>query len=120
MPNCLVIDDVAVTRFSAMSLIEDLGLETSDASDGDSALVALDKGNIDVILLDWHLKKKCGIELLQVIRSKYKDSLKVIVFSGVEGDDKAREALGSGADGFILKPTTKDKLELEFKKVGIL
>lgn len=120
MPNCLIVDDVTVTRFAAQSFLEELGVDSTEAEDGDAALAALEAGGVDVVLLDWHLKKKSGLELLGAIREKYGKSLKVIVFSGVEGGDKANEAKAAGADGFISKPTTKEKLEAEFKNVGVL
>jgi len=120
MATCLVIDDVTVTRFAVRSFLEDLGVAVRESEDGDDALNTIEQGGVDVILLDWHLKKKSGIELLQVIRAKYGDGLKVVVFSGVEGEDKVDEALSAGANGFITKPTTKDKVEKELKSVGIL
>ena len=120
MPKCLIVDDVTVTRFAASSFLEELGVGVVEAADGDSALTALEDNDIDVILLDWHLKKKSGIELLQVIRAKYGTTLKVIVFSGVEGEEKAGEAKAAGADGFIAKPTTKAKIETELKNAGVL
>ncbi len=120
MTNCLVVDDVTVTRFAARTFLEDLGINVTEAEDGDSALSTLESGDIDIVLLDWHLKKKSGIDLLETIRKKFGTGLKVIVFSGVEGAEKAGEAKDAGANGFISKPTTKDKLEMEFKNVGVL
>ncbi len=120
MLTCLIVDDVAVTRFTARSFLEELGFEVKEASDGDEALALLGNGGIDVVLLDWHLKKKSGIELLGVIREKYGNRLKIVVFSGVEDGAKAAEARKAGADGFIVKPTAKDKIEDEFKSIGVL
>ncbi len=120
MTTCLIVDDVIVTRFAARSFLEELGIGVIESGDGDSALASLDDGGIDVILLDWHLKKKSGIELLKVIRKKHGDALKVIVFSGVESEEKASEAKAAGANGFISKPTTKEKIEAEFKSAGVL
>ena len=119
MPTCLVVDDVTVTRFAARSFIEEMGMDVVEAADGEEALAALVNG-VDIILLDWHLKKKSGIELLQVIRQKYGDGLKVVMFSGVEGEAKTSEAKAAGANGFIVKPTTKEKIESEFRKIGVL
>ncbi len=120
MPTCLVIDDVMVTCFAARTFLEDLGFDVIEASDGDAALVELERNNVDVLLLDWHLKKKSGLELLGVIRNKYGNRIKVVVFSGVEGADKVSEAISAGADGFISKPTTKEKIETEFIKIGMI
>jgi len=120
MATCLVVDDVTVSQFTARTFLEELGLDVKQAADGEGALETLDDGGVDVMLLDWHLKKKSGLELLEVIRDKHGNGLKVIVFSGVEDDKKASEAVNAGANGYMTKPTTKEKLEYELKSVGIL
>ena len=120
MAKCLIVDDVMVTRFAARSFLEELGLEVVEAEDTKKALEAIKEGGLDVVLLDWHLKKESGIELLEGIRKKYGNRLKVIVFSGVESADKAEKAKDAGANGFISKPTTKEKLEVELKSIGML
>lgn len=119
MKTCLVVDDVTVSRYTSKLYLEALGLGTREAEDEESALRALDKGGVDVVLLDWHLRKKSGIDLLKTIRQKY-GSLPVIMFSGVEGNDNAHEAIRAGANAFIAKPTTKEKIVQELKAVGAL
>jgi len=120
MATCLVVDDVTVSLFTARTFLEELGLDVKQASDGEGALKTLDDGGVDVMLLDWHLKKKSGLELLEVIRNKHGNGMKVIVFSGVEDSARADDAIIAGANGYMTKPTTKYKLEHELKSVGIL
>ncbi|MCB1562381.1 MAG: response regulator [Alphaproteobacteria bacterium] len=120
MKTCLVVDDVAVTRFSARSFLDELGLSVVEAEDEKSALASLEESPVDVVLLDWHLKKKSGLELLEIIREKHGHGLKVVVFSGVENEGRVEEAKRAGADGFITKPTTREKIESEFKRIGAL
>ncbi len=120
MPTCLVVDDVTVTRFSARTFLENLGINVLEAEDGDFAISVMSDNNIDVVLLDWHLKKKSGIDLLGVIRDKYGSRMKVIMFSGVESADKITQAKDAGANGFISKPTTQEKIEAEFRAIGII
>jgi len=120
MKTCLVVDDVTVSRFAAESFLEELGFKTIEAADGEQALEVLSSQNIDVILLDWHLKKKSGLELLQIIRQKYGTDLRVVVFSGVEDESRAAEAHEMGANAFICKPTTKEKIEHVFRSLGML
>jgi len=119
MTKCLVIDDVTVSRFAVRSFLEELKVDVVEAEDGDKALSMLNLGDIDVIMLDWHLKKKSGIDLLKVIRDKYGDKIKIIVFSGVESGDKKSEVIAVGANGYLSKPTNKEKIEDEFKRVGV-
>ncbi len=120
MTTCLIVDDVTVTRYSARVFLEDLGVDVLDAEDGEKAINVLSKGNVNVILLDWHLKKKSGLDLLKVIRSEYGNSMKIVMFSGVEREDKTKEAIAAGANGYIAKPTTKEKIEAEFKRLSVI
>lgn len=121
MKKCLVVDDVEVSRYTNQMFLEDMGFDMVEAEDKESCMKAVGVGGIDVIILDWHLKKEKGLELLSEIRaSSNAASVPVIVISGVEGVEKAQEALAAGANAFITKPTTKEKLEAEFKKIGLL
>lgn len=119
MPKCLVVDDVEVTRFTAQEYLSELGIEVAVAKDGDQALDTLRRSQVDVVLLDWHLKKASGLDLLKNIRKEFPRSLPVIVFSGVEGQAKANEAINAGANSFLEKPTTKEKLAVCLKGLGI-
>ncbi len=119
--DCLIVDDVTVTRFIARTFLENLGVGVIEAEDGDGALNTLESNqNVDVILLDWHLKKKSGVELLQVIREKHGNDIKVVLFSGVEDGDKLQEAKEAGANAYISKPTTQEKIKDCFQDLGLL
>ncbi|MCB1783942.1 MAG: response regulator [Alphaproteobacteria bacterium] len=119
MPKCLVIDDVEVTRFTASQFLEELGFSVSSANDPQDAVSTLKKDNFDVILLDWHIGKESGIDLLKQIRSEMSIRTPVIVFSGVKGKDMAPVAINAGASAFLEKPTTKEKLKSALKNLSI-
>ncbi len=118
MTTCLIVDDVEVTRFTTKEILEDLGVNSVVANDGNSAMQALQTSSVDVVLLDWHIGKESGLELLKTIRGRY-GQIPVVMFSGVEGEAKANEAVGAGASAFLTKPTTKDKLSNCFKTIGL-
>ncbi|MCB1557157.1 MAG: response regulator [Alphaproteobacteria bacterium] len=121
MKKCLVVDDVEVSRYTNQMFLEDMGYDVVEAHDSQSCMAALGGGGVNLILLDWHLKKENGLDLLKQIRgSSHGGTVPVIVISGVEGMDKAQEALSAGANSFMTKPTTREKLEAELKKVGAL
>lgn len=120
MKKCLVVDDVEVTRFTSEQIIVSLGMETVQASSPEEALAAIKNASMDVVLLDWHLRKMSGLDLLKGLKEGAKPGMKIVVFSGVEGEEKRQEALQAGADAFLAKPTTKEKIERCFKDLGIL
>jgi DNA-binding response OmpR family regulator len=120
MAKCLVVDDVIVTQIAVESFLDEMGIECEGAADEEEAMEALEQGGIDLVLLDWHLKKKSGLEVLAEIREKYGDRVKVIIFSGVEKGDKTEEIKQSGADAYLSKPTKKEILEAKIRELGVL
>lgn len=110
MKKCLIVDDVEVTRFTSEQIVKSLGLNTVAVLNGDDALEILSNESIDIVLLDWHLRKLSGLDVLKKIRAEYGNKIKVVVFSGVEGTEKQAEAISAGADAFLAKPTTKEKI----------
>ena len=119
MIKCLVVDDVEVTRFVTGEILEELGIQATIVKNIDEGLKEITSGNFDVILLDWHIGKDSGVEFLKKLRSEHHLKTPVVVFSGVENDAKSHEAISAGANAFLAKPTTKDKLENCFKNVGV-
>ena len=117
MKTCLIVDDVEVTRFTGKIFVEELGLKSVEASNVEEALANI--SSADVILMDWHIKQESGLDLLKKLRADG-NNVPVIMFSAVEGNDKLGEAKQAGASGFIQKPTTKEKIEEQFKNIGIL
>ena len=120
MKKCLVVDDVEVTRFIVEQIVTSLGMGILAVATPEEATEILHKHAIDVVILDWHLRKSSGIDLLKNIKASLGTSVKVIVFSGVEGSDKETEARHAGADAFMEKPTTKENLEKCLKNLGVL
>lgn len=119
MTKCLIVDDVEVTRFTTKNILEGIGVEPVVTKTAEEAKQALRSGNFDVILLDWHLGKESGLDLIKEVREKYGSSFPIVVFSGVEKDAQSSEALKAGASKFLEKPTTQDKLERCFRDLGV-
>jgi DNA-binding NarL/FixJ family response regulator len=72
----------------------------------------LDKINLsqpDLVLMDIDMPFVNGIEGVKQIRSKY-PSLKIIMQTVFEDDDKVFSAICAGADGYILKQANPNKL----------
>ena len=119
MTTCLVIDDVEVTRYVATEFLSDMGVNVLIANNGEEALKTLRQKPVDVVLLDWHLGHSSGIDLLHEIRAEFGDRLAVVVFSGIESHSRAHEALDAGANSFLVKPTTREKLERCLKELHL-
>ena len=69
---------------------------------------AVERQRPDVLLLDVHLSKQNGLEILDMIRgSEHAGNVRVVMLSGLNLRD---ECMQHGADGFLLKPFMPDDL----------
>ena len=66
----LIVDDEAEIRESLETLLEDEGYEVFNAQDGEEGLNLLDTHAFDLILLDFQLPDRNGLEILKDIRER--------------------------------------------------
>ncbi len=110
----LVADDSAVICLATSRIVEQLGYLVVTAFDGERCLQVIDSQHIDLILLDIHMPKKSGIEVLSYIRD-HDFPIPVIVISGSSDVEQAVEALRTGAYDYLLKPIDRGRLEVTIK-----
>jgi two-component system, chemotaxis family, chemotaxis protein CheY len=121
MKSCLIVDDSRVVRMVAKKILQELGFETSEAEDGKKAMEACQKAMPDVILLDWNMPVMNGIEFLRELRAYPGGNVPKVVFCTTENDlAHIMEAMGSGADEYIMKPFDQEIIQSKFSQVGIL
>lgn len=121
MKSCLVVDDSRVVRKVARRILEDLHFFIEEAADGKLALDACLKKMPDVVLLDWNMPVMNGIEFLRELRRMPGGAKPVVVFCTTENDlQHIQEAIGAGANEYIMKPFDGDILEAKFAQVGLL
>ena len=109
----LSVDDSKATRQFIKRAIDVLGFEFLEAADGKEGLELLnkEKGNIDLILLDWRMPVMDGMEMLEVLKSSdlFKDIPVTFVSTEVE-QEKVSEAVTKGAKNYLIKPFTQEDL----------
>lgn len=107
----LVVDDTAVMRKLVSEVIErDPELEVAGvASNGKIALQRVSQVNPDAITLDVEMPEMDGIEMVRELRKSY-PKMPVIMLSShtIRGAESTFEALKSGANDYVAKPSTKD------------
>lgn len=74
------------------------------ASDGSSAVRALEKLEPDVLLVDIAIPNFDGIEVIKRIRKSKLCNLKIIVLSGIKKSEVINECYEAGANKYLLKP----------------
>ncbi|SCB37564.1 PAS domain-containing sensor histidine kinase [Rhizobium hainanense] len=78
----LAVDDDALVLMNTALLLEDLGMETIQASSGEEALAALQTGVLpDVVITDHAMPNMTGARLCQEIRARY-PTLPIILATG--------------------------------------
>lgn len=109
----LVADDELIIREGIRSGIEwhRLGISLiGAAANGRAALELLQREPADILLTDINMPVMDGIELCRQARRLY-PNLKIIVLSGYEEFEFAKQALEVSAMKYILKPFTREELE---------
>jgi two-component system sensor histidine kinase RpfC len=108
----LVAEDNAVNRKLFAKIFETAGHQPILAEDGEVALTLLERGGIDVALMDINMPRMSGLEATQLYRFAHMDAphLPIIALTAdatVEGRRRCEEA---GMDGVALKPIEADEL----------
>lgn len=79
------------------------------AHDGQEALQILADSRCDLVLVDLNMKGMGGIELISHIKKDYPD-IKILVLTTFYDDKHVTQAIGGGADGYLLKDSGKDAI----------
>jgi PAS domain S-box-containing protein len=99
----LIIDDKEKVRKSLRGLLQDNGYEAVTAGSGSECLQIMFSQHFDLVILDIVMPEMSGIEVLQEIKEKYKDT-EVIIITGYADKGKAVTTFRLGAYDFIEKP----------------
>ncbi|HVP53710.1 MAG TPA: sigma-54 dependent transcriptional regulator [Candidatus Eisenbacteria bacterium] len=105
----LIVDDEAAIRESLQTLLELEGYSVDTAADGEEGLARLAERPYDLVLLDFAMPERNGIEVLQEIRERDTE-LAVIMITAYGTVENAVNAMQAGATNFIQKPWDNEKL----------
>ena len=108
MKRVLVVDDAAFMRISIKNMLMKNGYEVcGEAENGEVAVQRYKELMPDIVTLDITMPDKDGLEALKEILASNSDA-KVIMVSAMGQEGMVREAIISGAKGFIVKPFKED------------
>lgn len=102
MKILLVEDDEHIINFLQKGLIEE-GHKLEISSDGEEAEYLASINSYDLIILDWMLPNKNGVEILESIRKNDISTPVIMLTAKSEINDKVK-ALRTGADDYLTKP----------------
>lgn len=101
--------DLIAEAFTALLNTEDDFEVIRRVSRGDEVVGAIEALRPDIALLDVAMPGCTGIEATQRIRAKGLDC-KVLLLTSLEGAGHLQQALQAGANGYLVKTTTADRL----------
>src|SRR5215470_2438880 len=107
--SVLIIDDEAAIRESLETLLEFEGYQVDAAETGEQGLAKLGEHPFDLVLLDFALPDRNGLEILADIRDRDPD-MAIIMITAYGTVDNAVRAMQNGATNFITKPWDNEKL----------
>jgi len=103
----LVVDDHAPNRQLLLALLDDSGLQLSEADSARQAQALLSEQMPDALLIDLVMPGMDGIELIRWVRAQPAGkTVPIIANSASAFEDDQRRALDAGADLFLPKPIT--------------
>jgi len=109
----LIVDDSSTMRMILIKALRQAGFEnvkTTEASSAREALQKIAAGGIDIILSDVNMPEISGIELVKVIRAKFKD-LPIIMVTTESSPDMKKQMKDAGANDIIIKPFPPEELQ---------
>jgi two-component system copper resistance phosphate regulon response regulator CusR len=102
-PSVLVVEDEQKTRESVAEGLRMESWQVSTAATGDEATSLVNRERFDLVVLDWMLPDRDGLEVVQQLRQKG-DHTPVLMLTARGTLDDRVEGLDSGADDYLVKP----------------
>lgn len=111
--SVLVVDDEETACESTCEMLRSLGMKAEYVLDGDTAVQRLTGENAEtfaVVILDWKMPGKDGVETAKEIRELAGDDIMIVIQSAYDWADIESEALDAGVNAFIGKPLFRSRL----------
>ena len=111
MIRVALIEDQTIVRQGLKTLLAlNADIEVAaEASDGDEAIVVIEREKPDVVLLDLRMPKKSGLEVLQALRERG-TMRPTLILTTFDDDTMLFETIRAGAKGWMLKDVSLERL----------
>ncbi len=113
----LVVDDDPAISSMLQTGIEMAGYDCHTAQSAKQALALLDEQPVDVVVTDIQMPEMNGIELLQIIKTRYQAD--IIIMTGFVYDFNYEDIVQQGASDFIHKPLRLAEFIARLKRVVV-
>lgn len=118
MPRIIVVDDESEIRDCLVSVLESQEFSVRALESGNELVSIMESFAPNLIILDYSLPGKSGVELIKMLRqNKNYCTLPIIMLTGLDDENEKVEALELGADDYILKPFSSKELAARVRAV---
>jgi DNA-binding NarL/FixJ family response regulator len=106
----LILEDNVLMQQSLADLLVSEGHEIVAAQDNARNIIKLyEHGRPDILIMDIDMPDVNGLEGLKTLKAKYPEA-RVLMFTVFEDNDKVLNAICLGANGYILKSSSEQKI----------
>ena len=119
--RALVIDDSKAMRSILTRMLQGLGFEVLEATNGRVGLERLEEnGKIDLALVDWNMPEMNGLDFVRTVRAEqsYDGVLLMMVTTETETENVVK-ALAAGANEYVMKPFTREVILEKLQILGM-
>lgn len=112
----LVADDSATMRKIIIRALAGAGVtDVVEAPDGSEAVARFEEGGFDLVLTDWNMPGKTGLDVLKAIRGS--GSKTPVILITTEGEkSRVLEAVQNGVSDYVVKPFDAAVLQGKLEK----
>jgi two-component system, chemotaxis family, chemotaxis protein CheY len=118
----LVIDDSRAVRIIIGNILREIGMEVLEAGNGLEALEQIKQNpDLDLMLVDWNMPEMNGFDFLRAVRSQRAyDAVRILMVTSEAQSEQVTQALGAGANEYLMKPFNKDVLVAKLNLLDVL
>ena len=111
----MIVDDEEDVRDMLAILVTKMGYESIPVGKPRDALVQIERGNADLLLLDLNMPGATGLDMLKILRRR-RIMIPTIIVSAHVSSDVTQQLAELHISGIVAKPFKKDRLEAEIAK----
>ena len=118
MKRILIVEDEPEIREMIRYVLEPLDYQVSEADNALDARRLLSKSVFDLILMDWMLPGRSGLEFVKELKQKSNKQTPPIIMLTARADESDKvQGLDSGADDYVTKPFSPRELIARIRAV---
>ena len=114
--SILIVDDEDAQRSVLKGYLEKKGYKIFSASSGTDGIKAVQNNLIDIVLSDFKMPDKTGIEVLEEVK-KINPEISFVILTAYGTIENAVKAIRLGAFDYISKPVDLDELDLMIERI---